>query len=314
MRKFNVTDLQIWFKSRETLFHHFRKYRLGTRKKRRLFFNNGGDVLLVAHIDTVLPAKLKHITKRTYLAQGLDDRLGCAIGYYLQQFMKVDLLICDYEESARSSAMYHSLKNYNFIIELDREGTDFVTYDLADDDFINDFRDITGCELSWGSFSDICWLDTESGCINVGIGYYKSHSRDSYARKKDVQKQIGRIIQFINECGDYKYCQGYPYNYGTLPLDNSHPKHSNDPACQHCYPQHISECHNCDDYGTTKYIKITECYLCDYQDTDKCQDCYGTTYEKQDYDTQYYDLMKKCEIMEPHLYEDGWSVDDWEDE
>lgn len=293
MRKFNTSDLKIWFKSKETLFHCFRKYRLGTRKKRRLFFNNGGDVLLIAHIDTVLPAKLKWVTKRTYLAQGLDDRLGCAIGYYLQQFMNVDLLICDYEESARSSAMYHSLKNYNFIIELDRGGTDFVTYDLADDDFIKDFRNVTGCMLGWGSFSDICWLNTESGCINVGIGYYKAHSQDSYARKRDVQKQIGRIIDFINECGNNKYGQGYPYDNLSV--------------------------------GHTNYY--TECYQCTYQNTIDCQDCYGTTanskprlkdngfdYEKQDYDKQYRDLMKKHRDLEPHLYEDGWSVDEWEDE
>jgi hypothetical protein len=239
----------------------------------------------------VLPAKLKHVTKRTYLAQGLDDRLGCAIGYYLQQFMKVDLLICDYEESARSSAMYHSLKNYNFIIELDREGTDFVTYDLADDDFINDFRDVTGCELSWGSFSDICWLNTESGCINVGIGCYKSHSRDSYARKKDVQKQIGRIIQFINECGDYKYGQGYPYNYGTLPLDDN-----------------LSVGHT-QINGHTRFFNTTECDYCVNRDTDECQDCYGTTSLTQRLKDNGFDYCGDDEDdMEPHLYGDGWSV------
>lgn len=212
MKTFDYSNLKLWFEPKNRLFHLFADKSLGKNKKqRRLFFDNGGKVLLVAHIDTVLQPKIHRVSKKTIHAQGLDDRLGCAIGHWIMQYLPVDLLLCDYEESGASTAQYHDIKeSYNFIIELDRGGTDFVDYGgLAEMDMMNDIETSSGMKSGWGSFSDICFLDCEGiGAVNWGIGYHAAHSFTSHVSKKDIQKQVRRLWEFIDTFQDRPYKEG----------------------------------------------------------------------------------------------------------
>lgn len=214
MITFPYNELNLWFNSKRYLFNKFEQYRQGeTKKQRRLFFDNDGKILLVAHIDTVLQPIIHRISKRTIYAQGLDDRLGCAIGYWLMKYLPVDLLLCDYEESGRSTAQFHDIKeSYNSIIELDRGGMDFVDYGgLAENDMIDDIETLSGMKTGWGSFSDICLLDCKNiGAVNWGIGYHCAHSKKNYARKEDIQKQIRRLWDFIEIYQDRPYEKGIP--------------------------------------------------------------------------------------------------------
>lgn len=209
-----MKNLAFWFNHKKTLFSYFRRHQLGRGKTRRLFFNNRANILLATHIDTVCKPKINRITKKTIFAAGLDDRLGCAIAYQLIKckHIKADLLICDYEEDGQSTAQYHKLKkakesgSYNFIIELDRNGIDFVDYyGLAEPQMIEDFKKCTGRKLGLGAFSDICSMESNIGRINVGIGYHKDHAKDSYANIKQVNKALNDVIRFCTEYGDFTY-------------------------------------------------------------------------------------------------------------
>jgi len=172
--------------------------------KRRVFIDNGGSVLLVAHLDTVQKPKIVEYKKDRIYARGLDDRLGAYIGYKLSTMLHCDLLLCDNEESGRSTAQYHDLnKRYNWICELDRAGDDVVTYDIDSRKFLDDLDDEWA--LGWGSFSDICSLDTDVCCFNLGIGYEKAHSKDSYAVLSVMNHQIKTFIKWYEEHKDTRY-------------------------------------------------------------------------------------------------------------
>lgn len=214
MQKLSIKDLTFWFNHRKTLFSYFKKYQLGRNERRRLFWNNKSKILLVSHIDTVQEPKINRITKKRIYAAGLDDRLGCALSYRIMRLIHVDLLICDHEEFGASTAKYHKLNNYNFIIELDRCGVDFVNYtNLANSKFVEDFSKFTGRELGFGSYSDICSMNTKIGRINVGIGYYKDHAIDSYAVKKEINQALNDVIGFIKKYGSIKYKTGPKVSY-----------------------------------------------------------------------------------------------------
>jgi hypothetical protein len=198
--------LDFWFRDKEYLFQEFDEYRIGKKKRRRLFFDTGGKILFVAHIDTVLPPKIHKKNDEIIAAQGLDDRLGCCLAFSLMEQFPADLLICDYEENGESTAQFHQLKRYNFIVELDRGGMDFVDYwGLGGYDFCADVTESTGMTLENGIFSDISFMKTSIGRINWGIGYHEAHSFDSYAKVADIDFQVARLKYFLRNHIDNVY-------------------------------------------------------------------------------------------------------------
>lgn len=288
MKKFNYDYLLFWFQSKRRLFNLFSKYKLGRKKKeRRLFFDNEGKILLVAHIDTVQEPKIHRITTENIHAQGLDDRLGCAIGHWIMQPLPVDLLICDYEESGASTAQYHDVKDtYNFIIELDRAGTDFVDYEgMAEPAFITDIKNIVGMNQGWGTFTDLCFLDTKKiGAVNWGIGYHNAHSRSSYAPVKEVMSQIEKLWTFIQVFQDRPYSEGVQtykyYNYNkSYDYKNYQNKKNNN--------WYMDTCKWCGEYDDIADMDEGICY--------NCQTRYGLntfsshTNTLEDYDDYYED-------------------------
>jgi len=251
MKKLSLKSLIFWFNDKETLFSYFKRQQIGKGHKRRLFWDNGAKVLLVAHIDTVHPPKIKQITKETIYATGLDDRLGCALGHHIMQLINVDLLICDYEESGATTAEFHQLKKYNFIIELDRNGTDFVDYyGLASNTFVDDFSNFTERKLGLGSYSDICSMKTKIGRINVGVGYYKDHSKDSYAVRKQIDKALIDVVGFIKKYGNTSYQKGvkteFTYSFGW-------PTYSRDKLLG---DELRAKDNNCCDYGEDTWVCV----------------------------------------------------------
>ena len=175
---------------------HFRGNILDAQNpdKHRLFFDNNADVLLVAHLDTVCSPKLLKTTKKRIWGQGLDDRLGCYIAYKLQYKHGLDLLLTDHEEAGQTTAQYHKCAEYNWIAEFDRAGSDAVTYDQDCPAFRKALEDFW--VLGWGSFSDICELETTACCVNIGIGYQHAHSKDSYADKEVMRQAIAKFQEF----------------------------------------------------------------------------------------------------------------------
>ncbi|HDY67366.1 MAG TPA: hypothetical protein ENH85_06230 [Candidatus Scalindua sp.] len=170
MKKTKILDLlRYWLQPRSTILKDFRDNLIGEGKTRRIFIDRGSDVLFMAHIDTNCAPELKKHAGNRLWAAGLDDRLGCALASHLAECWGVDLLLCDFEEEAKSSGQYHELKDYNWIAEFDRNGGDVVTYDLDNDEFLENLNRYF--KVGWGTFSDLCMLNTTACCVNIGIGY-----------------------------------------------------------------------------------------------------------------------------------------------
>lgn len=169
------------------------------------FTNNGSNVLAVAHVDSVT-CGLKRFKKRgrKVYSTSLDDRLGVHVILDILPTMgiNVDVLLTDDEEIGQSTAQeFMPDKQYNWMFQFDRRGTDCVhyEYDVMAPHIRNYFT------LGRGSFSDICWLD-HLGCggMNVGTGYYNEHSRASYANLDETYAQVLRFGLFYEALKDQR--------------------------------------------------------------------------------------------------------------
>lgn len=191
--------LRYWLSKTDDLFADFRQFTLDgdDLTMRRVFIDRNSDVLFVAHLDTVCTPRLGKYGKKRVYAAGLDDRLGALIASELSEKLGADLLLTDLEENCMSTALYHDCKKYNWIAEFDRDGGDAVTYDLDN----KDFRDALDCYFKpgFGSYSDICSLDTAACCVNIGIGYKKAHNKRSYVVLKTMYEQVNAFIEFFVE-------------------------------------------------------------------------------------------------------------------
>ncbi len=203
--------LRYWLKPKEQIFADLAAFVLDKddKRKHRLFVDRGASVLFVAHLDTVQKPKFvrESRSKKTIYAQGLDDRLGCLLAVELSQELSADLLLTDYEESGRTTIQYHEIKDYNWIVELDREGSDVVTYDLDCDEFRQALREYW--QIGFGTYSDICTANTNACCFNLGIGYELAHSKDSYCNVKTVFKQIDLFKEFYAKYQNQQFVRDF---------------------------------------------------------------------------------------------------------
>ena len=198
-----------------------------------IFQDNGAPVLAVAHLDTVQQTRHfgHYAGKPDKLFCGqLDDRLGVYIILDLLHTLNCpcDVLLTTGEEMAQSTAsFFDTAKEYNWMVEFDRTGTDVVTYHYNSDDWENALEEKN--ELGFGSFSDISSL-THLGIsgVNWGIGYHDYHSREAYAVMTEVAAAIHRFTQFYGKYVNVRFphCKAdeKPYAFyggGFLYDDNS---------------------------------------------------------------------------------------------
>lgn len=186
--------------------------------------DNGSNVLAVAHLDSVqdqFPAQVVDTAAGPLVVSGsLDDRLGV---YVILELLPKLGITCDWllttdEEIARSTATEFAEdfdgKDYDWIIQFDRGGTDVVMYQYETPEYVGLVED-SGAKVGIGSYSDICELD-DLGCaaFNWGVGYQDYHSPRAHAWLADTFKMVARFAKF------------YDANVGTyLPHD---PKHQYD--------------------------------------------------------------------------------------
>jgi len=159
--------------------------------------DNGADVLAVVHLDTVMQAVPEFKADRV-IAPQLDDRLGLHIILdILPQFCKFDVLLTDGEEIGRSTAQhFNTAKQYNWMFQFDRHGTDAVMYDYHFQGNWNTAVD-SHFKVGYGSFSDICYLTQLGVCgVNVGTGYHHEHTLKCYAKYREVQAMIFNFLGF----------------------------------------------------------------------------------------------------------------------
>ena len=158
--------------------------------------DNDAKVLGVAHLDTVGDTEV-YLTNATLQCMQLDDRLGVWVLCNLlpRIGINLDILLTDQEERAQSTARhFYPEKKYNWVVEFDRAGTDVVFYQY---DEWEDLWKKEGWRTSYGSFSDICWLDHLGVmCANVGVGYHFQHSKNCCANLNDTVRQAKRFARF----------------------------------------------------------------------------------------------------------------------
>ena len=235
-----LNKLRYWLKSKQDIFRDFEKYVLDIDDdiKHRIFIDRNSKVLFVAHLDTVLEPKFLRKNKKRIYATGLDDRLGCLAACELSQQLGTDLLLTDHEESFESTAKYHDCKDYNWIVEFDRYRDDVVVYDCGSKDFDNTI--MNHWRLNTGSFSDICLMNVTCCCMNLGIGYYNAHGRDSYVVIKEFYRQIEKFRLFYDKYRDTVFVR--------------------DEQFKNILSDDLEICEICNwDYGT----KIYDLYICE---------------------------------------------------
>lgn len=167
--------------------------------------DNGSDILAVAHLDTVV-RRDQRLTGFVETASGpvvysgaLDDRLGAYIILELLPKMGIqhDILLTVGEESGCSTAEhFETTKEYNWVIEFDRGGTDVVMYEYETKHLANMVR-ASGARVGQGIFTDICYLQ-HLGCkaINWGVGYRDYHGPRSHAFLDETAMMVGHYLRF----------------------------------------------------------------------------------------------------------------------
>jgi hypothetical protein len=162
-------------------------------------------ILGVCHADTVLSDTSYQYNKKTktVLCTELDDRLGLACHLLMARDLDYTILVCDHEETGGSTAQVAvgdllQAGQFNWIFELDRRGTDVVTYEYGNDLWDGLLEDYLCPEVGGGAFSDISYLEGlgRKG-FNLGIGYHQEHSHACYAKLTDTVNQLERLHNFI---------------------------------------------------------------------------------------------------------------------
>lgn len=195
-------------------------------------------VLLVAHMDTVHQDNVKLICYSRdgnviMSPQGIggDDRAGI---YMILQLLKTHhchVLFCEDEEcggiGAKCFASSGIIPDVNYIVELDRRGSqDAVFYDCDNPEF-TEFVCSFGFVQDEGSFSDISIIAPALGraAVNISSGYYNEHTRHETIDLRDVQRNILRLRAMLSaKVEQFEYVErfwpfdGYSYPYKLMPL------------------------------------------------------------------------------------------------
>jgi Peptidase family M28 len=184
------------------------KYDLPGDNRFYWYQDNGSDILAVAHLDTVQGDRSCQVIETAAgplaVSGALDDRLGAYVILELLPLLGVtcDWLLTTDEEmgatTAREFAEDFEGKDYNWIIEFDRGGTDVVMYQYETHEYCK-LVEASGARVGIGSYSDISELDY-LGCaaFNWGVGYQDYHSPRSHAWLNDTFKMVARFLRFYD--------------------------------------------------------------------------------------------------------------------
>ena len=177
------------------------------------FIDNNANILAVGHLDFVLWNDKPKITRqwgnvKIENTPQLDDRLGVwmILDVLKDANINADILLTDEEESGRSTAQYFkSAKEYNYIVEFDRAGSDVVMYDYEDDD-CSQILESVDYSVGSGSFTDICYL-SHLGVkgFNFGVGYHNQHTSGCYANLSETFDSFRKFQDFHSQWSGWRF-------------------------------------------------------------------------------------------------------------
>lgn len=183
--------------------------------------------MVVCHADTVVsggngPHNFEVHGDRVQ-SIALDDRLGIASMLYLIEetdMADCAFLVCDDEEIGRSTAkVFAETNSPNWLVELDRRGTDVVCYEY-DSTLLRSLLNHADFDVGEGSFSDICYLNDLGVCgFNVGVGYHAEHSQLCHAKLSDTYSQLAKLLNFYSLFGSIRL-DYQPKRFESRFLDN----------------------------------------------------------------------------------------------
>lgn len=175
-----------------------------------LYAKGNIPVLLVAHLDTVhteIPSIICFSDGRQYLMspQGIggDDRCGVYMILLILTSLKCHVLFCEDEETggngARDFANSKIKPEVNYIIEMDRRGSNDAVFYNCDNPEFTEFVISYGFKKERGSFSDISVIGPylETAAVNISAGYYNEHRLHEYIDLSALYNNVRRITQMI---------------------------------------------------------------------------------------------------------------------
>ncbi len=171
-----------------------------------IFKDNGADILAVAHLDTVCDYQHFYTAKvggqQVIFNAQLDDRLGVylLLDYLPSLNVKYDVLLTENEEMCSSTAQdFKSSKQYKWMFQFDRAGTDVVMYQYESKTVADLLRGVDW-KVGFGSYTDICELDDLNCCgINFGCGYQQNHMKSSHVVVADIYHNVRRFLRFYEK-------------------------------------------------------------------------------------------------------------------
>jgi hypothetical protein len=178
----------------------YKKFGRGSRTA--CLIERGSQVLMVAHVDTVLePRKEAEIFADRLFHNAIDNRLGVYLGLAVLPAMglNVDLLLTRGEEDgASSAAMIRPQKQYRWMFSFDRRGDDVVCYQYECASLAMALG-LAGFTVSDGSYSCIAELEHLGCCgMNFACGMFNYHSDDAYCDLAMLEGQLRRFTAFYN--------------------------------------------------------------------------------------------------------------------
>jgi hypothetical protein len=181
-----------------------------------IFIDNGADILAVAHLDTVLEPLMFIKYPGFVTSPVLDDRLGVYIllDVLPKLGLKYDILLTTGEEQCNSTAQYFTPpRQYRWMFEFDRRGTDVVMYQYENGETIEAVESV-GAYVGIGSYTDLVDLD-HLKCVgfNWGCGYELEHTYSCYVDIKSCEFMIDLFVEFYRKYKDttFKFEAGYNY-------------------------------------------------------------------------------------------------------
>ena len=234
-----------------------------------VYIDNGSPVLAIAHLDFVTRGDPWSVIKGRPVTSRLDDRLGVHIILDMLPELGItpDILLSTGEESMMSTATwFETEKQYNWMFQFDRAGTDVVMYQYDTDEKAKMLEDM-GFHVGRGIFTDMCTMDhLGMAGFNFGTGYYQPHSKECYAEPKDVQEMVNRFARFYHLLKDTKF----PYE---LPMtdwrDEKKSWWTGDLHCDMCGQRKsellpVQDCWICDE--CCQIYDVAECEVCGVMD------------------------------------------------
>lgn len=194
-----------------------------------IYVDNGKKILGVAHLDGTMPATHFGVGTR-YNAESnkhhtvifspfVDDRLGVFTLLELlpQLDIQVDLLFSVGEEIGNpTSRFFNPPRQYNWMFQFDRRGTDAVCYQYNGEKWLESLTKSFGT-IYVGAFSDISYMSF-MGCqgVNIGTGYYDYTTPAAWASLHDLTSQLYKFEEFYDANYDKYYVFDSEAYYRTL--------------------------------------------------------------------------------------------------